>query len=105
MEFQRYELYSVADPRRVLKDRKQGFCLADTRAPDWCGKGHRDRTSIDEGLSRGKTDTYHAFLEGQEIVIDPTSAPSGEYILTNRTDLVRDGAVSPLREVTLQNNV
>jgi len=105
MQFARYELHAVANPGVVLRDRKQGFCLADTTyVDDWCNPGDRDRASVDMGLRPGGIDEYAGFVEGQEIGLDRAAAPSGRYVLVNRTDVLRDGASAMLRETTTANN-
>jgi hypothetical protein len=105
MQFARYELHAVADPGVVLRDRKQGFCLADNQHNGtWCNPGERDLASVTIGLRSGGIDEYAGFVEGQDILIDRASAPSGRYVLVNRTDVLRDGATAMLRETTTANN-
>ena len=104
MQFQRYELYSTVDAVRKVGDRKQGFCLAGLYAPRRCALGERRLRAIELGVDRGKRDAYKSFVEGQEIPIDRHRTPSGTYVLVHRTDLPRDGATSPLSEVTMANN-
>ncbi len=99
--FMRYELRS-AKGRRLVRDRKTGFCLGDRyrveralpgRAPspqysERCGKGARRLLRIQEGISVGWGDNYQPHLEGQELEI--TSLAAGRYVLVHRVNVNRD---------------
>ena len=95
--FMRYELRS-ADGRRVLRDRKTGFCLGDryklpfqvAGAPqtavyrDECGRNQPEALKMREGISIGFGDNYKPHLEGQEFEI--TDLPAGRYVLVHRVN-------------------
>jgi len=100
MGFMRYELRGVDVPG-VLLDRKQGFCLGDAPFVDgWCARDKPALTGTDVGIQPGGVDTYEPNVEGQEIAIDPDSAPSGRYVLTSRI-----GPTGSIRETRTDNNV
>jgi hypothetical protein len=96
--FQPYERYELRTPdgRVVVRDHKQGFCLADhyDRAPgvahgppvfrDNCAWGNPRATALVEGTSVGYTDIYPAYFHGQSI--DITGVPAGSYLLVNRVN-------------------
>jgi hypothetical protein len=93
--YERYELRTL-DGELVVRDHKQGFCLADHygRAPgvahgppvflDNCAWGNPQATSLVEGTSVGYTDIYPAYFHGQSI--DITGVPAGQYLLVNRVN-------------------
>jgi hypothetical protein len=93
--YERYELRSL-DGTVLVRDRKQGFCLADHygiapgiphRAPvflDNCAWGNRAATTLVEGTSVGYTDIYPAYFHGQSL--DLTTVPAGQYLLVNRVN-------------------
>jgi Lysyl oxidase len=100
MDFMRYELRGMDAPG-VLRDRKQGFCLADAPFVDgWCARGERGATTTDIGIARDGIDVYEPHVEGQEIAIDPETAASGRYVLTSRI-----GPTGRLSETRTDNNV
>jgi hypothetical protein len=99
MDFMRYELRGLDEPG-VLLDRKQGFCLGDAPFVDgWCAKGKPSLTTTDLGIRPGGIDIYEPWVEGQEIRIDPATAPSGRYVLSSRI-----GPTGVLREGRTDNN-
>lgn len=100
MDFMRYELRGIDRPR-VLRDQKQGFCLGD--APfvlDWCSSNQPALTTTELGLRPGGLEIYARNVEGQEIPIDPATAPAGRYVLSARI-----GPTGVLRETRSDNNV
>ncbi len=101
MEFMRYELRGIDHPA-VLRDQKQGFCLdADPPlASDWCASKQPLLTTTELGLQPGGYEVYAPNVEGQEIPIDPTTAPAGRYVLGARI-----GPTGVLRETRTDNNV
>jgi hypothetical protein len=100
--FDRYELRDGSG-RRVVADRKTGFCLGDRyvsalaarlpaapprgRYTTDCGGGERDRLTLREGISVGYGDDYDPQLEGQ--FLDVTEVPDGRYVLVHRVDADR----------------
>jgi hypothetical protein len=87
LDFERYELRSADDPSTpIVRDQKTGFCLAASFTADFCGKNQPDLTTVTEGLVDGASDTYLGYLEGQYLVIDPTTVPAGDYLLDNRVN-------------------
>lgn len=102
MDFVRYELRGIDHPT-VLRDQKQGFCL-DAMVPfvpgTWCAREEPTRTTMELGIVPGGTDVYRANVEGQEIAIDPASAPAGRYLLSARI-----GPTGVLKEMRTDNNV
>jgi hypothetical protein len=103
LDFMRYELQGVDHPT-VLRDQKQGFCLAgEPPAPfvaGWCAPNQPTLTTTELGLMPGGSEVYTPYVEGQEIMIDPTTAPAGRYVLTARI-----GPTGVLKEVRADNNV
>lgn len=100
MRFMRYELRGMDVPG-VLLDRKQGFCLGDAPFVDgWCAPDKPALTTTDEGIRPGGIDIYEPNVEGQEIAIDPETAPSGRYVLTSRI-----GPTGLIQETRTDNNV
>ena len=109
--FMRYELRSAAG-KRLVRDRKTGFCLGDryrvelalpgrsptARYSDRCGKGAPRLRRIREGISVGWGDNYKPHLEGQELEV--TSLPAGRYVLVHRVNTSRD-----IRESDFTDNV
>ena len=111
--FDRYELRLAADPSRVVRGTKMGFCLGDrydsdrTRrlprepsSPRWtheCGRGRTELTRLEEGISVGYGDDYAPYLEGQFISL--AGVPAGRYLLVHTADPRRY-----LREATRANN-
>lgn len=112
--FDRYELWNRDATRRLLRDRKQGFCLGDRfsmysnrriphqpRTPaftTYCGKNQPGLLHIAEGITVGWGDDYRANIEGQ--YIDVTSVAAGRYLLVHRVNAARG-----LRERNPYNNV
>lgn len=87
LDFERYELRSAADPSlTIVKDQKTGFCLANAFTSDICGRNHPELTTVSEGLAVGGSDMYLGYLEGQYLVLDPTTTPAGDYLLVNRVN-------------------
>jgi hypothetical protein len=85
LDFERYELRSASDPAHtIVKDQKTGFCLTDAFTSDLCGRNQPELTTVSEGISVGGSDKYLGYLEGQYLVLDPTTVPSGDYVLVNR---------------------
>jgi hypothetical protein len=103
LDFMRYELQGVDHPT-LIRDQKQGFCLAgDPAAPfvtGWCAPNQPTLTSTEVGLMPGGREVYAPYVEGQEIVIDPTTAPAGRYLLSARI-----GPTGVLKETRADNNV
>jgi hypothetical protein len=100
MEFMRYELRGVDHPG-VLRDQKQGFCLAE--APfvvGWCASEGPTLTTTELGLRPGGVDVYAPHVEGQEIAVDPVTAPAGRYVL-----MARIGPTGVLKELRTDDNV
>jgi hypothetical protein len=96
LAFDRYELRRVGDPRVVVRDHKEGFCLADHYgiaqgvphgAPRFLGSCERfdpGARYVEEGSSVGYTDRYPGFYEGQSL--DLTGLPAGTYWLEHRVN-------------------
>jgi Lysyl oxidase len=100
MGFMRYELRGLDVPGQTL-DRKQGFCLGEAPFVDgWCARDKPTLISTDLGIRPSGTDIYEPNVEGQEIEIDPDTAPSGRYVLTSRV-----GPTGLLHETRTDNNV
>jgi hypothetical protein len=103
LDFMRYELRGVDHPA-VLRDQKQGFCLAGAPpAPfvtGWCAANQPALTTTELGLLPGGREVYAPYVEGQEIAIDPATAPAGRYVLSARI-----GPTGVLRETRVDNNV
>ena len=99
----RYELQGIDHPT-VIRDQKQGFCLAgDPAAPfvtGWCAQNQPTLTTTEIGLMPGGSEVYAPYVEGQEIMIDPTTAPAGRYLLSARI-----GPTGVLKETRSDNNV
>jgi hypothetical protein len=116
--FDHYELRHL-DGTLVGNDVKQGFCLGDgipeggsnphygfTSDTDGnCDQGHPEDTSWTEGVSPGFGDEYKANLEGQDIPIDPTTVPNGDYLVVHRVNENSDGSPGPVHESSFTNNV
>jgi hypothetical protein len=110
-DYVRYELRRVDGPRRVVRDRKSGFCLIDrwgraiTRVPGVapprftgdCGARDRDARRVEQGTSRGYADVYPAFFHGQDIAL--TGLPAGRYALVHRAN-----PTGRMRELRYGNN-
>jgi hypothetical protein len=103
LDFMRYELQGVDHPT-VVRDQKQGFCLAGDPAPPfvtgWCAPDQPTLTTTEIGLMPGGSEVYTPYIEGQEIMIDPTTAPAGRYLLSARI-----GPTGQLKETRADNNV
>ena len=103
LDFIHYELQGVDHPT-VLRDQKQGFCLAgDPAAPfvtGWCAPNQPMLTTTELGLTPGGREVYAPNVEGQEIMIDPATAPAGRYLLRARI-----GPTGVLAETSADNNV
>jgi hypothetical protein len=112
LQFSGYSLIE-ASGRRVVRGRKQSFCLAPTDAVDltvpratWVGRPADLETScgsplsiwIRETLAVGWGDTYGASLPGQ--AFDVTKLPNGRYHLRTQAN-----PLASLREATTANNV
>jgi hypothetical protein len=96
MRFDAFELRDAAR-RVVVRDRKQGFCLADhygiapgaypgrrARFLGDCEQFDPHATHVLEGTSRGFTDRYPAFFHGQNV--DVTGVRAGTYVLVHRVN-------------------
>jgi hypothetical protein len=93
--YERYELRSL-DGTVLVRDRKQGFCLADHHGVaagvphlppvflDNCAWGNPAATHLVEGTSVGYADIYPAYFHGQSL--DITGIPAGQYLLVNRVN-------------------
>jgi hypothetical protein len=103
LDFMRYALQGIDHPT-VLRDQKQGFCLAgDPAAPfvtGWCAQNQPALTGTELGLLPGGREVYAPYVEGQEIMIDATTAPAGRYLLSAQI-----GPTGVLRETRADNNV
>ena len=112
LQFAGYSLLD-ASRRRVLRGRKQSFCLANTDAVDltvpqarWVGGpvelgtacGSPASIWVREVLAVGWGDTYDAGLPGQ--AFDVTRLPNGRYHLRTQAN-----PLASLRESTTANNV
>ena len=115
LRFDRYTLRSAATGRLVRRDRKTGFCLADSdrvrgfsRHVPWpvldvgyddndCARRQPMSRRLTEGISVGWLDDYDPYLEGQDI--DITGLPSGRYELAHHVNSERR-----LRESSYDNN-
>jgi hypothetical protein len=102
--FMRYELRRASDFKRVVTDRKSGFCLRDayvTKRSDFplpghprdavftsfCGKHTPSLRTMREGISVGWGDVYKAYLEGQHLELN--GLPAGRYLLVHRVNVKR----------------
>ncbi len=101
LRFERYTLRSLTTAGVVVRDRKQGFCLSNGFANGWCSQDQPRARTVDMGLKADPSyaDVYKARVEGQEIAITRTSAPSGRYDLIHTANPSRR-----LHEVSLDNN-
>ena len=111
LPFERYELRRPGSTKRLVRDRKSGFCLGDRyraeprpagSAPtpvfvSNCGLRQPGRLSIREGISVGWGDDYGAFLDSQHI--DVTDIPAGRYVLVHTVN-----ATGRLLEARADNN-
>jgi hypothetical protein len=87
LDFERYELRRADDPGNTLvRDQKTGFCLANAFTTDVCGLDHPEAATVSEGLRVNGSDRYGAYLEGQYLVLEPTTTPAGDYLLVNRVN-------------------
>jgi hypothetical protein len=110
MPFNHYELHKL-DGTLVGTDVKQGFCLGDNESfgglnrvfTDWCRQNHPEALDVTEGLSVGFGDKYQAGLEKQNIPINPTDVPAGDYQLVLRVNQNADGS-HPVKETNYSNN-
>jgi lysyl oxidase/WD40 repeat protein len=96
MRFDSFELRDQAG-RVLVRDRKQGFCLADhygiapghypNRRPVFlgsCEQFHPRAAHVLQGTSLGYTDRYPGFFHGQNV--DITAVPTGTYVLVHRVN-------------------
>ena len=96
MRFDSFELRDAAG-RVLVRDRKQGFCLADhygiapgnyqNRRAHFLGNCEQLdplATHVLEGTSLGFTDRYPAFFHGQNV--DISGVPAGTYVLVHRVN-------------------
>jgi len=110
MPFNHYELRRL-DGTQVGSDVKQGFCLGDNEShgglnrvfTDWCRQNHPEALDVTEGLSQGFGDQYQAGLEKQNVPINPTDVPNGDYQLIHRVNQNADGG-HPVKETNYSNN-
>ncbi len=79
LRFERYALRSLTTAGVVVRDHKQGFCLSNGFSDGWCSQDQPKARSVDMGLKADPTyaDVYKARVEGQEIAVTRTSAPTG----------------------------
>jgi len=109
MRFDSFEL-RTSDGKLLVRDRKNGFCLADRygaapgrwpgRRPHFlgnCEQYHPEATRVRMGTTPGYTDRYPAFFHGQNV--DITDVPTGVYVLTHRVN-----ASMQLRELRYDND-
>jgi hypothetical protein len=101
LRFERYALRSLDRPGLVVRDRKQGFCLSNGFANGWCSQDLPGVARVHMGLLADPSyaDVYEARVEGQEIQVTRTTAPSGRYDLVNTSSPARR-----IHEVTTANN-
>jgi hypothetical protein len=113
LPFMSYELRRASTFRLVVPDAKTGFCLGDRvdanprkrlpgepAAPVFntdCSLGDRSILAIEEGISVGWADVYHAWRDGQHL--DVTGLPAGRYVLVHRVNATRS-----LLESSYRNN-
>jgi hypothetical protein len=110
MPFNHYELHTL-DGTLVGRDVKQGFCLGDNEShgglnrvfTDWCKQNQPNAANVTEGLSVGYGDMYQAGLEKQNIPINPTDVPAGDYQLVHRVNQNADGS-HPVKETNYSND-
>jgi hypothetical protein len=101
LRFERYALRSLTTAGVVVRDRKQGFCLSNGFANGWCSQDQPTARTVDMGLKADPTyaDVYKARVEGQEIAVTRTSAPTGRYDLVHTAN-----PAGRLREVSRTND-
>jgi hypothetical protein len=111
VRFERYALRRAGSARRLVTDRKSGFCLGDrypvrARLPGApprpvitgrCGLRGPSLLQVTEGISVGYGDVYHAYLEYQDLPLDGLRA--GRYVLVHSVDAGRQ-----LHEASRANN-
>lgn len=116
--FDHYELRTLAGAL-VGTDQKQGFCLGDNKFeggpgphvygysvdPTWCQKNNPSALQVTEGISVGWGDPYDPLKEGQDIPIDQTTVPAGDYNLVHRVNENSDGTPEAVVEQSFANNV
>jgi hypothetical protein len=90
-----YELIDAANPKKVWRAAKRGFCMLDTDPnPAYFGEAPKDPqyrscgavgVPGNQGISHGWADTYRFFLGGQYFVLDggdrQAPVPPGRYII------------------------
>jgi Lysyl oxidase len=109
--FDHYQLRRL-DGTVVGTDVKQGFCLGDNEAQgggarfftDWCRQNHPEALEVTEGISPGWGDIYERNLEGQDIPINPSSAPTGDYDVVHFVNVSAGGGAGPIHESNYGNN-
>jgi Lysyl oxidase len=80
--FDRFQLRRVSDYAIATRDHKQGFCMPDPVFDTaYCASNKPNALFVQEGMSPGFIDTYHANVEGQ--YLDVTDVPAGQYYLIN----------------------
>ena len=101
LRFERYALRSLTTAGVVVRDRKQGFCLSNGFSNGWCSQDQPTARTVDMGLKADPTyaDVYKARVEGQEIAVTRTSAPTGRYDLVHTAN-----PAGRLREVSRTND-
>jgi len=101
LRFERYALRSLTGAARVIRDRKQGFCLSNGFADGWCSQDQPHARVVNMGLKPDPAyaDVYKARVEGQEIQITRSSAPTGRYDLVHTVN-----PAGRLRETNTANN-
>jgi hypothetical protein len=96
LAFDRYELRRAGTLDLLVRDHKEGFCLADhygtaqgvphgpPRFLAHCEQFNPQARYVEEGSSVGYTDRYPGFYEGQSL--DLTRVPAGRYWLVHRAN-------------------
>ena len=93
--YAKYELIDAANPKKVWRAAKRGFCMLDTDPnPAYFGEPPKDPqfrscgavgVAGNQGISHGWADTYRFFLGGQYFVLDggdgQAPVPPGRYII------------------------
>jgi Lysyl oxidase/WD40-like Beta Propeller Repeat len=111
LRFQSYELRRAGDFRKVVSDRKSGFCLLDrwgrtlkrvrrlprARFLGNCAQGHPEARKVEHGTSVGFTDRYPAHFHGQNL--DITGVRAGRYWVIHRAN-----PFGRIRELDYENN-
>jgi hypothetical protein len=113
--FDHYELRSLSGVL-IGTDEKEGFCLGDNNNhgggsavyddPSFCQQNNPNATSLTEGISPGWGDSYDPLKEGQDVPINQSTSPTGDYNLVHRVNENPDGSHGPVHESgDFKNNV